>query len=76
MANSARDQTVQRIEDSTAVLLTGRDSLRELWLFLRAQERRGRIDPDNAAQAQTDLEHVRRALDEGLALARMQRGEV
>ena len=77
MANKReRDTTVQRIEDSTAVLLTGQDSLRELWLFLRAQERRGRIDPDDAAQAQCDLARVRRALEEGLQLARGARAEV
>jgi hypothetical protein len=76
MANSARDLTVQCIEDSTAVLLDGQDSLRELWLFLRAQERRGRIDPDDAQQAQYDLARVRRAVEEGLRLARAQRGEV
>jgi len=67
---------VQRTEDSTAILLNGQDSLRELWLWLRAQERRGRLDPDDARQAQCDLGRVRRAIDEGLTLARAARGDV
>lgn len=70
----AYDAQVQRIEDSTAIMLDGQDSLRELWLWLRAQERRGKFDPDDARQAQADLARVRRAIDEGLELARVARG--
>jgi hypothetical protein len=56
-------------EDSTAILLCGQDRLRELWLWLRAQERRGKFDTDDAMQAQADLAAAMRAVEEGLRLA-------
>jgi hypothetical protein len=63
------NHVIAAAEDSTAILLNGQDSLRELWLFLRSQERRGKFDPDDAAAAQSDLARVRRAIEEGLRLA-------
>ena len=47
----------------------------ELWLWLRAEERRGKFDPDNAAQAQIHLTNARRAIEEGLELARERRDD-
>ena len=76
MANKqAYNVLAPHIEDSIAAMLTGRDDLLELWLWLRAQERRGKFDPDDAAQAQRHLANVRRGLEEGLRLAREWRGD-
>lgn len=80
MAARTPNQVIAAAEDSTAILLTGQERLLDLWLWLRAQERRGKFDADDAAQAQIDLAQVRRAVEEGLRLAhekreRAQRGE-
>lgn len=69
------DRTVQGIEDSIAVMLTARDDLHEHWLWLRAKERRGAFDPDDAAQAQRTMASARRGIDEGLRLARALRAD-
>jgi hypothetical protein len=63
MANKTeRDAAVESIENSTAIVLDGRDSLRRLWLFLRALERRQLIEHGDAQAAQDDLEKALRAL--------------
>jgi hypothetical protein len=64
MANKTeRDAAVESIENSTAIVLDGRDSLRQLWLFLRALERRQLIEHGDATAAQKDLEKALKALD-------------
>jgi hypothetical protein len=64
MANKTeRDAAVESIENNTAIVLDGRDSLRRLWLFLRALERRQLIGQGDAKVAQDDLEKALRALD-------------
>ena len=64
MANKTeRDAAVESIENNTAIVLDGRDSLRRLWLFLRALERRQLIGHGDAQVAQDDLEKALRALD-------------
>lgn len=59
----AYDAAAADTENDTALVLDGRDSLRELWLYLRALERRGLLDPSDAAAAQADLSRIRRALE-------------
>ena len=68
-----RDAAVERIENNTAIVLDGRDSLRRVWLFLRALERRRVIDSADAAAAQNDMERIQRALDAQLAQLQEQR---
>ncbi len=68
-----RDAAVEHIENSTAVVLDGRDSLRRVWLFLRALERRHVIDSADATAAQNDMERIQRALDVHLAQLQAQR---
>jgi len=58
-----RDAAVENIENNTAIVLDGRDSLRRLWLFLRALERRQLIEHGDAQAAQDDLEKALRALE-------------
>lgn len=53
---------MENIENNTAIVLDGRDSLRRLWLFLRALERRQLIEHGDAQAAQDDLEKALRAL--------------
>lgn len=62
-SKTARDAAVEHIENATAVAIGGHDSLLELWLFLRALERRGIICEGDAKAAQQDLERVRAAID-------------
>jgi hypothetical protein len=57
-----RDANIEVVENETAVVLDGLDSLRELWLFLRALERRGLVEQGDAVAAQQDLERIQRAL--------------
>lgn len=71
----AYDHAVQDIENSIAILLIGRDDLRELWLWLRAKERRGKLDPDDATAVQRALANAQRAVEEGLRLARALRAD-
>ena len=71
----AYDDAAANAEDSIAVLLTGRDDLLEHWLWLRGQERRGRIAPEDAAQAQRTMASAQRAIEEGLRLARAARAD-
>jgi hypothetical protein len=58
-----RDDAVERIENDTAVVIGGWNSLLELWLFLRALERRRVITRGDAVAAQRDLERVKAALE-------------
>lgn len=64
---------LQAIEDEIAVHLDGRDGLRELWLFLRREERRGKLDPADAAAAQRDLQRALRSVERALAKAQAER---
>jgi len=76
MTNKAqRDAAVESIENNTAIVLDGRDSLRRLWLFLRALERRRLIDQGDAQAAQDDMERIQRALDVAHATFKVQRGD-
>jgi len=68
-----RDAAIERIENNTAIVLDGRDSLRRVWLYLRALERRHAIDSADATAAQADLERIQRALDTQLAQLQVQR---
>ena len=74
-STSAYDTAAQSAEDSIAILLTGRDDLMEHWLWLRAEERRGKFDPENAAVAQRTMASAQRAIEEGLRLARCLRAD-
>jgi hypothetical protein len=56
-------------EDSTAIILTGQDDLREHWLWLRTQARREKFDAHDVAAYEAGLARVRRAVEEGLRLA-------
>lgn len=62
-SKAAYDAAVERVENATAVAIGGHDSLLELWLFLRALERRGIICEGDAKAAQRDLERARAAID-------------
>lgn len=73
MAARTPNQVIAAAEDSTAILLTGQDSLLELWLFFRRLERRGFVDEGDALAAETDFARTRRAVEEGLRLAHEKR---
>jgi hypothetical protein len=62
-SKTAYDAAVARVENATAIANSGHDSLLELWLFLRALERRGIICEGDARAAQADLERVKSAID-------------
>lgn len=62
-SKTAYDAAVARVENATAIAISGHDSLLELWLFLRALERRGIICEGDARAAQADLERVKSAID-------------
>lgn len=71
----AYDAAVQSIEDTIAALLTARDDLQEHWLWLRAKERRGAVDPDDAAAAQRTMMNARRGIEDALYVLRALRGD-
>lgn len=58
----AQRQRRSHIDDSTAILLSGIEALRQLELHLRAQARRGRIDDDEVTLVFEDVAEIRRAL--------------
>ena len=62
-SKTARDAAVEHIENATAIAIDGHDGLLELWLFLRALERRGVICRGDAQAAQADLERAKAAID-------------
>jgi hypothetical protein len=70
-----RDAAVERIENDTAVVISGWNSLLELWLFLRALERRRVITRGDAAAAQQDLERVKAALEVARAILAERRAD-
>lgn len=53
---------IWQIEDDTALILTGRDALRNLKLFVRAQARRGYIDGDTLALLEDDIARIERSI--------------
>lgn len=63
VSKAARDSAIEQIENATAVAIDGHDGLLELWLFLRALERRGIICEGDARAAQADLERAKAAID-------------
>lgn len=62
-SKALRDAEIERVENATAVAIDGHDGLIELWLFLRALERRGIICEGDAKAAQADLERAKAAID-------------
>jgi len=71
-----RDRAVERIENDTALVLDGRESLRQLALKLRALERRGLLDEDEAIFAARDVARIRRALEVAQQLCQEWRGDL
>ena len=71
-----RDRAVERIENDTALVLDGRESLRQLVLKLRALERRGLLDDEEAASATGDVARIRRALEVAQQLCQEWRGDL
>jgi len=57
-------------------VLDGRESLRQLALKLRALERRGLLDEDEAIFAARDVARIRRALEVAQQLCQEWRGDL
>ena len=76
MTNSkpAHERDVAAVEDDTAVVLTARDSVRQLGLLLRAKPRRGYLDPEETHNATVDLARIDRALVAAHDALRSRRG--
>ena len=76
MTNSspAHERQVAAIEDETAVILTARDSVRQLGLLVRAKARRGYLDENELQNAATDLARIDRALFAAHETLRSRRG--
>ena len=71
-----RDRAAERIENDTALVLDGRESLRQLVLKLRALERRGLLDDEEAASVTGDVARIRRALEVAQHLCQEWRGDL
>lgn len=71
-----RDRAVERIENDTALVLDGRESLRQLVLKLRALERRGLLDDEEAASVTGDVARIRRAIEVAQQLCQEWRGDL
>lgn len=73
-ASGIPTKLLEEIENDTAAMLSARESLRQLELFVRAQRRRGYIDDEDLARLEQDLETLRRAISRNLDYTRFARG--
>jgi hypothetical protein len=69
MAARTPNLEIASAEDSTAIILTGQDSMHELWLWMRREARREKFDPHDVLAAEADFARAFRAVEEGLRLA-------
>ena len=69
MGVETMQMVIASAEDSTAIILTGQDSMRELWLWMRREARREKFDPHDVVAAEADFARAFRAVEEGLRLA-------
>jgi hypothetical protein len=70
------NRLIDQIENYTAAMLSARDALRQLELFVRAQRRRGYIDADDLTSLEQDLETLRTAIGRNLDYTRFARGNL